>query len=141
MSCNCNGKNAAQRRAPRDPANPPSKMSVRRPSDPPPPPPPPPLLEGGEGVEGGGGADPPIPGVGPEVTGVAQAAVPADAGAVLLARFGSTRISAESTRLWSSVTVKRSVNAVKAGAITEALAVLAPLMAGGLLAGDTTVHA
>jgi hypothetical protein len=85
--------------------------------------------------------DPPIPGVGPEVTGIAQGATPADAGAALLARDGSMRMSAESTRLWSSVTVNRSVTAVKAGAITEALAVLAPLMAGGLLAGDTTVHA
>src|SRR5688572_5140541 len=127
MSCKCNGKNGAQRRARRDPASPPSKMSVRRPSDPPPPPPPPPLFEGGEGVEGGGGVDPPIPGVGPEVTGVAQAAAPAVAGAGVLAREGSMRMSAESTRFWSSVTVKRSVKAVKAGAITEALAVLAQI--------------
>jgi hypothetical protein len=81
-------------------------------------------------VEGGGGVDPPIPGVGPEVTGVAQAAVPAVTGAGLLARVGSTSTSAVSTRFWSSVTVNRIVTDVNAGATTEALAVLAPLMAG-----------
>ena len=81
------------------------------------------------------------PGVGPEVTGVAQATVPADAGAALLARVGSRTMSALSERFWSSVTVRRSVTLPEAGAVSEALAVLAPEIAGGLVPGVTTVHA
>ena len=80
------------------------------------------------------------PGVGPEVTGVAQAAVPAEAGALLLARVGSSAMSAVWERFWSSVTVSRSVTASSAGATRDAEAVLAPVIAGGLDAGDTTAQ-
>ena len=67
--------------------------------DPPPPPPPPPLLlllleEDDEEDED----DEPPPGVGPDVTGVPQAALPAAAGASVDTRAGSIVASAWSTR-------------------------------------------
>ena len=79
-------------------------------------------------------------GVDPEVTGVAQGVLPADAGAALVARFGSTFTSAVSTRFRLSVTVSRRVIAPELGAMTVAVDVSAPAMAGGLVAGDTTVQ-
>jgi len=115
----------------------PNRIRVSRPNDPPPPPP---LLRGGVGVAGGvEGVE--LPGVGPEVTAGAQATVPADAGAVLVARVGSIRTSAVSARPWSSVTVRRSVTVSTAGASSDAFDVLAPEIAGGLVVGETTVHA
>jgi hypothetical protein len=79
--------------------------------------------------------------VGPEVTGTAQAALPADAGAVLMAAFDSMRTSAESVRFWLSVTVTRSVIEPEAGAMTVAEEVSVPTMAGGLVSGATTLQA
>ena len=81
-----------------------------------------------------------LPGVGPEVTAVAHGVVPADAGAALVARFGSTFTSAVSTRFRLSVTVSRRVIAPVLGAMTVAVDVSEPPMAGGLVAGDTTVQ-
>ena len=78
--------------------------------------------------------------MGPEVTGVAQGVLPADAGAALAARFGSTFTSAVSTRFKLSVTVSRRVIAPELGATTVAVDVSAPTMAGGLVRGDTTVQ-
>jgi hypothetical protein len=109
---------------------------VSTPNDPPPPPP---LRRGGVGfVAGGVGVA--AAGVGPEVTALAQAAVPAETGAVLVARVGSSRMSAVSVRFWSSVTVSRSVMSPTDGASREAVAVLAPEMVGGFEVGATTTH-
>ena len=116
----------------------PSKKSVVSPIEPPPPPPFPPL---GLGIGVGTGAGITDPGVGPEVTGKAQAALPATVGAAELARLGSTRTSAESVLFWLSVTVTRSVIDPELGAMTIADAVVAPTRAGGLEAGATTVQA
>ena len=79
--------------------------------------------------------------MGPEVTGVAQAVMPALAGARLVALFGVTVTSAKSVRPWSSVTVTRTVKEFVVGAMTVAVAVLAPTMAGGLVSGATLVQA
>lgn len=82
-----------------------------------------------------------MPGVTPEVTGVEHAAPPADDGAALVVRLGSTTTSAASTRPWSSVTITRKVIDPEVGARTEAVAVSAPMTAGGLMVGETTVQA
>src|SRR5688572_15216428 len=117
----------------------PSNMSVRISNDPPPPPRlPPPELAGGGG-EGGGEVG--VPGVTPDVTGVAQAVSPADAGAADVVRVGSTTTSVASTRPRSSMTVTRSVIDPELGAMTVAAAVFAPTIAGGLIVGETTVQA
>ena len=109
---------------------------MSRPNDPPPPPP---LFFGGVGSAAGGvGVD--TPGVGPEVTAAAHAVAPAVTGAVLVTRVGSSTTSALSERFWSSVTVSRNVTGSTAGATRLAVAVLAPEIAGGLVAGDTTSH-
>lgn len=88
-----------------------------------------------------GGAGVTVVGVGPEVTAVLQAAVPADAGALLVARAGSSRMSAVSVWFWSSVTVSRSVTLFAAGATRDAVAVLAPEIEGGFDPGAITTHA
>jgi hypothetical protein len=106
-------------------------------SDPPPPPPPPPLPPPDGGVGGLGWA---APGVGPDVTAAAQAAAPADAGAVDVALEGPMMTSALSIRLWLSVTVTRTVIEPEAGAMTVAVEVSAPTIAGGLVVGETTVQ-
>jgi hypothetical protein len=82
-----------------------------------------------------------LPGVGPEVTGVAQAWAPAAFGAAEVARLGSTTTSAESVRPRSSVTVTRKVTAPELGALIEAVALSAPTIVGGLTTGATTVQA
>jgi hypothetical protein len=100
----------------------------------------PPLLLELEGV-GAGAAGVLLPvGVGPEFTAVAQGVEPAEAGAELVVRPGSTTTSAVSMRPWSSVTVNRRPIGVTMGAITEAFAVFAPLTAGGLASGELTVQ-
>ena len=73
------------------------------PSEPPPPPPPPPNAGGlgvgvGVGVGVGLGVGVDAGGVGPDVIGVAHAALPALAGALLNARSGSMSTSMRSTR-------------------------------------------
>ena len=82
-----------------------------------------------------------VPGVGPEVTGVAQGAAPALAGASGGPLFGATVTSAKSVRPWSSVTVTRTVIEPEVGAMTVAVEVPAPVMEGGLTVGATTVQA
>jgi hypothetical protein len=82
-----------------------------------------------------------IPGVGPEVTGVAQGAAPALAGAREVTLFGVTETSAKSVRPWSSVTATRTVIEPAVGAMTTAVEVPAPVIDGGLMVGATTVHA
>jgi len=82
-----------------------------------------------------------VVGVGPEVTGAAQAVAPAFAGAAEVALAELTTTSAASVRPWSSVTVTRTVNVPEAGAITVAVEVFAPVMAGGLAGGATYAHA
>jgi hypothetical protein len=72
--------------------------------------------------------------------GVAQGVSPADAGAALVARVGSTFTSAVSTRFRLSVTVSRRVIAPEPGAMTVAVDVSAPAMAGGLVRGETTLQ-
>ena len=84
-------KCASRRGRRRNPASTPSKVSVSSSEDPPPPFF---LAVVGEGVTGGGVTG--VTGVGPEVTGLAQGLVPAEAGAALLARVGSTSTSAVS---------------------------------------------
>ena len=81
------------------------------------------------------------PGVGPDVTGVAHGALPADGTAVVVTRVASTVTSAVSVRFWSSVTIRRSVMEPEVGTITVALAVFAPTTAGGFVAGRTTTQA
>jgi hypothetical protein len=83
----------------------------------------------------------PVPGVGPDVTGVAQAAVPAEEGAAVVADAGRTTTSALSLRPRLSFTVSRSVMLPEVGARTVTVRVSAPDNAGGLLAGDTTDQA
>jgi hypothetical protein len=74
------------------------------------------------------------------MTAVAHGVLPADAGAALVARFGSTFTSAVSTRFRLSVTASRSVIAPELGAMTVAVDVSAPAIAGGFVTGDTTVQ-
>ena len=99
--------------------------------------PPPPILWVA-GVVGGGGV---VVGVGPDVTGLAQGVVPAKAGASLLAPSGSTRTSAVSVRPRSSLTVRRTVIEPLLGATIDAIDEFAPVIAGGLMLGETTVQA
>src|SRR5262245_41001697 len=98
----------------------PSNHSVTSSSEPPPPPPPP--LEEDEEDEDEDDEDEELeddeevpPGVVPEVIGVAQAVVPALAGADVTARVGSTVTWARSVRPWLSVTVTSSVTEPVAG--------------------------
>src|SRR6185503_6662729 len=133
------GKSLRRTRPARSSDNPPSKVSVSSSIDPPPPPPPPPpfpLGSGAGGGTGGGGV-----GAGGVVLPAAQGVVPAVAGAALLARSGSTLTSAVSMRPRSSVTVSRRVTEEKTGAVSDTDEVLAPVMAGGLFAGETTLQA
>lgn len=127
--------------------NRPSKVRVSRSEEPPPPPPRPPEedelelelleleleleLELDELLPGF------VVGVVPEVTGGAQAVVPAMAGAEDVALTEPTMTSAQSTRPWSSVTVTRTVSVPDVGATTVAVDVFAPVMAGGLAGGAT----
>ena len=74
------------------------------------------------------------------MTGAAHGVLPAEAGAVLLARLGSTLTSAVSARLRLSVTVSRKVIDPELGATMVAVAVSSPTMAGGLVSGAMTVH-
>ena len=76
----------------RIPASTPSKVRVSSSIDPPPPF----FLGVVEGVVTGGGVTTGVAGVGPEVTGLAQGVVPAEAGAAEFARSGSTTTSAVS---------------------------------------------
>ena len=121
----------------RIPASTPSNVRVSSSIDPPPP-----FFLGvvGAGVTGGGVVVG-VPGVGPEVTGLGQGVVPADAGAALLAPLDSTTTSAVSLWARSSVTVSLKVMEPLVGAITEAVDALAPLIGGGLFVGETTVQA
>jgi hypothetical protein len=125
---------------------------VSRSEEPPPPPPPPPeedelelelleLLELELELELEELLPGFVVGVVPEVTGAAQAVVPALAGAEDVALAGLTTTSAESTRPWSSVTVTRTVRVPEVGATTVAVDVLAPVMAGGLVGAPTYCQA
>jgi len=132
-----------------DRTNRPSKVRVNRSEEPPPPPPPRPpdedeleleLLELELELE----LDelpPGFVGVVPDVTGAAQAVVPALADAEVVALAGRTMTSAESVRPWSSVTVTRTVSVPEAGAMTVAVDVVAPVIAGGLVGAATYAHA
>ena len=106
----------------------------------PPPPPRPPLLE--EELEELELEELlPEPGVGPEVTGMAQGVLPEFEGAVLAAELVPSTTSAVSIRPWLSLTVTRSVTDPEVGAMTVAEEEFAPTMAGGSVSGDTTVQA
>ena len=97
----------------------------------------------GVGVGVGVGVPDGVVGVAPEATGVAQAdvALPAFAGASLSALLGPTVTSAKSVRPWSSVTVTRTVSVPDVGAMTVAVEEFAPVIAGGLVGGDTYAQA
>src|SRR5690348_14894135 len=117
----------------------PSNPSVRR-SKPPPPPPPPELLLELLLLELLLELDPPpeleLPeGVVPEVMLAMQALLPALAGAEVVALVVPTTTLAESLWPWSSVTVTLSVTEPEVGAMTVAVAVLAPVIGGGLEVG------
>ena len=97
----------------------------------------------GVGVGVGVGVVEGVVGVVPEVTGVAQAvvALPALAGASLSTLVGPTMTSAVSIRPWSSVTVTRTVRFPEVGAMTVAVEVFAPVMAGGFVGKLTYAQA
>ena len=80
-------------------------------------------------------------GVTPDVTGGAQAALPPEAGASVDTSSGMTMTRAASARPRSSVTVTSRITRPETGASTVAMAVVAPEIAGGLLAGDTNDQA
>jgi hypothetical protein len=128
-----------------DAARAPSNIAVTHSSDPPPPPPPPPLellllappLE--LLLDGGGGAG--EPGVTPETNGEAQGPAPAVAGASVDALEEVMTTSAVSARPELSVTVSRSAIEPEPGAAMLALALFAPVTAGGFAAGAMTDHA
>ena len=120
----------------------PSKKSVER-SRAPPPPPPPLLLDELElelELELEELLLPP-PGVGPGVTAAAQATVPAEEGAAVVAELELTTRSALSDRPRVSVTITRNVTEPDVGAINVATALSAPRIAGGSTVGATTVQA
>ena len=83
---------------------------------------------------------PPARGVGPDVTGEAQALVPALAGAGLDTPSGSMSTAVLSVRPRLSVTVRFSSMDPVAGARMLAIAVSPWVMEGGLSAGAVTVH-
>jgi hypothetical protein len=79
--------------------------------------------------------------VGPEVTPAAQGVTPAAAGAVLVMLSELTTTSAKSVSPRLSVTVRPIVIDPALGAITIAVAVSAPTMAGAFVDGSTTDQA